>query len=334
MNVLDLFAGAGGFSTGFEKAGFKVVQAIEIEKDMALTLKENHKDTEVIHDDIKNIKNISQSIDVVIGGPPCQGFSMAGARVREGFINDPRNFLFKEYIRILKMAKPKYFVMENVPGVLTMHDGKIFREIMNALESITIDGKKYKVSHRVLNSNDFGVPQLRRRMIIFGSLYGDDINQMKSPNIIKPNVWDAISDLANITPKRTITLNTGVTTNWHVQANHSQETISKIKKVRNNETIPISSHFSGAYKIMEKHLPAKTITTRFDAPSAGQYIHPTLNRTITPREAARIQTFPDDYIFVGKITSIRKMIGNAVPVNMAKCIADFIKQRSENELKK
>ena len=133
MNVIDLFAGVGGLSTGFRKAGFNIVLANEIDKSIAESYKKNHKETIMINDDIKNIllelTKINKKIDVIVGGPPCQGFSMAGARIREKkssqFLDDPRNYLFRNYFQVVQKIDPKFFVMENVPGMLSMKGGRM-----------------------------------------------------------------------------------------------------------------------------------------------------------------------------------------------------------------
>ena len=145
MKVIDLFAGCGGLSLGFIKCGYKVEKAVEFDVSIADTYKINHPKVDVIVDDIRNIDNSgvfrNGDADVIIGGPPCQGFSMAGARIRHGFIDDPRNYLFKHYFNVVKTAKPKVFVMENVKGMLTMQGGKIFKEIIEIFSnSKLLDG--------------------------------------------------------------------------------------------------------------------------------------------------------------------------------------------------
>ena len=150
MKVIDLFAGCGGMSTGFLKNGYSIELAIEIDSEIAETYKLNHQNTNVIVEDINNIDDCMlenyKDVDVIIGGPPCQGFSMAGSRIRNNFIDDPRNYLFKGYFNIVKTIKPKYFVMENVPGLLTMHKGGILREIIKFFSSDEeLFGDKYYI---------------------------------------------------------------------------------------------------------------------------------------------------------------------------------------------
>ena len=143
MQVIDLFAGVGGLSSGFRKAGYDIVLANEIDKSISDSYKKNHPDTLMINDDIKNfipyLDELNDKVDVIIGGPPCQGFSMAGARIRKknAFLEDPRNFLFRNYFEVVQKVEPKYFIMENVPGMLSMSNGKIIEEIENLFSDET-----------------------------------------------------------------------------------------------------------------------------------------------------------------------------------------------------
>ena len=159
--AIDLFAGCGGFSNGFTQAGFEITHAVEFDA----TIAETYAKTQIIVDDIKNVdeSQILPTADIIIGGPPCQGFSMAGARIRGGFADDSRNYLFKHYFNIVKTVQPKIFVMENVKGIQTMNKGAIFAEIIRLFENIG-----YNVQYSVFNASDFGVPQNRERMVIMG----------------------------------------------------------------------------------------------------------------------------------------------------------------------
>lgn len=363
MNAIDLFAGCGGFSLGFIKAGFHITKAVEIDSSIANTYKKNHTSTEVIVEDISTIDNgtffQNKEADVIIGGPPCQGFSMAGARIRNGFIDDPRNYLFKHYFNILKIVKPKAFIIENVKGLLTMHQGAIFNEIIKLFsDKEQLQGDIYFIYHDVFNAKDFGIPQNRERLIIIGTLnkqYNfDSIFKKVKVNIQSKypfyfdnvSVWDAISDLSK--------LSTNESDNYFIQnkeyiseyqkffisdnariynhnaTNHSSIAIKRMQKIMSGENYlklneKINSVHSGSYGRLEKNNIAPTITTRFDTPSAGRFIHPDFNRTITPREAARIQSFPDDFIFYGNRSSVCKQIGNAVPPKISYFLAESIK---------
>jgi len=174
LKVIDLFAGCGGLSHGFVQAGFSIRTAVEFDPVIANTYKMNHPDVNVIVDDIKNIDcsgTFSQGdADIIIGGPPCQGFSMAGARIRNGFTDDPRNYLFKHYFNVVKAVKPRVFVMENVKGMLTMQGGEIFREIQSIFSNPELlDGCPYQIFCKVVRASEFGIPQKRERLMIIGT---------------------------------------------------------------------------------------------------------------------------------------------------------------------
>lgn len=358
IKTIDLFAGCGGFSCGFEKAGFKITSAVEYDKDIAKSYEQNHKDTKMIAEDIKKVDNENvfkiNDADIIIGGPPCQGFSMAGARIRNGFIDDPRNYLFKHYFNVVKIVKPKIFILENVKGILTLDNGKIFKEIKRIFEDKEqFEGKPYKIQYKVIKAKEYGIPQNRERVIIIGSQIDFDLEkeiEKTKKLIIKEDnnffkevtVWDAISNL----PKPT---EDGIIDNVkyesfyqeflmskenkiynHIKTNHNEKALKRIEKIKINENYTvlnedIKSVHSGSYGRLDPNGIAPTITTRFDTPSGGKFIHPYENRTITPREAARIQSFPDDFKFVGNKTSICKQIGNAVPPKLAYFFAVMIR---------
>ena len=340
MKVIDLFAGCGGFSTGFMKAGFQITHAVEFDKQIAATYAKNHPDTSLIVDDIKNVDDSDvfqkDMADIIIGGPPCQGFSMAGARIRGGFIDDPRNYLFKHYFNIVSRVMPKVFVMENVKGMQTMQNGEIFKEIISSFKNIG-----YDVQFRVFKSSDYGVPQTRERMIILGVLDGswefeDLVNktkikiEKKNPKFFnEQTVWNAISDLEREPTD-------GSSIKNHIATKHSNIAIQRMKKISGGENFTvleeeIKTVHSGSYGRLKKNKPAATITTRFDTPAGGKFIHPTLDRTLTPREAARLQSFSDKFEFFGSRTSICKQIGNAVPPKMAFFLAELTKELINNE---
>lgn len=356
MKIIDLFAGCGGLSIGFLQENFSVYKAVEFDKTIASTYMKNHPDTPVIVDDIKNVDEQGVfkygDADVIIGGPPCQGFSMAGARIRNGFTSDPRNYLFKHYLNIVNVVRPKVFIMENVKGIQTMQGGKIFDEIISSFSEIS-----YKINCKVLRAVDFGIPQTRERMIIIGVQNKTvdlklEINKARA--ILKKKeshffdsvtVWDAISDLSDITPNITgeITCATAQSdygkylksakqkTFNHIATNHSAKATERMSKILGGENFTklgedIKSVHSGSYGRLQKDGLAPTITTRFDTPSGGKFIHPIHDRTLTPREAARIQSFPDDYIFCGNKSSICKQIGNAVPPKISRFLAVLVKE--------
>ncbi len=356
--IIDLFAGCGGLSLGFMKDGYTVEKAVEYDAKIANTYKMNHPEVDVIVEDIKNIDHSGLfkrgDADVIIGGPPCQGFSMAGARIRDGFIDDPRNYLFKHYFNVVKTVKPKVFVMENVKGIATMQAGKIFEEIKSVFQDASLlDGEPYIIYHQIVKAVEFGVPQKRERMIIIGTtiknaniekLWDITIEQMKKemPSYFaKVTVEDAIGNLpvaseeGNIVnPKpctdyqRYLASDNNVLTN-HIKTKHSRVAVDRMQRVGNGENFTvlnenINSVHSGAYGRLCWDEQAPTITTRFDTPAGGRFIHPVDNRTLTPREAARIQSFPDDFVFYGNKTTVCKQIGNAVPPKVSYFLARLV----------
>jgi DNA (cytosine-5)-methyltransferase 1 len=342
LKAIDLFAGCGGFSTGFMEAGFDITHAVEFDESIAQTYALNHPNTDLIVDDIKNVDNnnvlANIAADVIIGGSPCQGFSMAGARIRRNcqFIDDPRNYLFKHYFNIVKLIKPKAFVFENVKGIQTMNKGEIFKEIIDSFEKLG-----YYVQYKIFKMDEFGIPQTRERMIIIGSVAPWSLDELieqtkqrtiaNTPDFFAPSTaWEVISELENVSTDGTAKIAN------HTATNHAKIATDRMKKVENGKNFTsleedIKSVHSGSYGRLEKDKPAPTITTRFDTPSGGKFTHPTLNRTITPREAARIQSFADDFVFLGNKTSICKQIGNAVPPKVAYFLAVLVKELLTHE---
>ncbi|ETB64144.1 MAG: Cytosine-specific methyltransferase [Parcubacteria bacterium RAAC4_OD1_1] len=342
MKVLDLFSGVGGLSYGFKMAGFNIAGAIDFEKSFVESMKKNHSHTEVFWGDIRDIepekvKNKIGNIDIIVGGPPCQGFSLKGQR--KG-LEDERNFLFKEYIKYIAYFKPKFFVMENVPNILSEKDGYFKDQILKEFNKLG-----YKVTYGILNASDFGVPQNRRRAIFLGTRLKKEIELPKRIIKEKVTVWDAISDLAYLDSgegyfesnyktkplseyQKILRKNSKKLFN-HQATNHSVIAIDRLKRIppeKGKEYLQerISSTFGQTWGRLEKNKQSPTIVTRFDTPSNGKNSHPFLNRAITPREAARIQSFPDHFIFYGNKTSVNKQIGNAVPPLLGKAIADSI----------
>ncbi|MBR2909025.1 MAG: DNA cytosine methyltransferase [Clostridia bacterium] len=360
MKVIDLFAGCGGFSTGFMQAGFNISKAVEFDSSIANTYQINHPTTKTIVADIGTIDNehyfSENECDVIIGGPPCQGFSMAGARIRGGFVDDPRNYLFKHYFNIVKIVKPKMFIIENVKGILTMSKGAIFSEIVKLFsDPNNFGGDRYYVHHKVVKASNFGIPQARERVIIIGVKNKDfDIEKEFKTTREKiekyipsyfnnTTVWEAISNI----PSPTLTgecealpaesdyqkylYSKNPILHNNTATNHSKVAIERMKKISQGENWTsldeeIHSVHSGAYGRLQKDGISPTITTRFDTPSGGKFIHPVENRTLTPREAARIQSFPDDFIFYGKKSSICKQVGNAVPPKIAYFLANLTRR--------
>ena len=287
-------------------------------------------------------------IDVVIGGPPCQGFSQKGKRKT---INDERNFLFKHYVEVVKFVKPKYFVMENVPNLLTAEKGFFLNEIKGLFKDYG-----YSIRYGILNAADYGVPQNRRRAIIIGK-YLANPPELPLPCKQKVTIWDAISDLAYLesgegefeqeyrnSPKsdyeKKMRKESKILYN-HMATKHSALALERLSLIPPNagkEVLPkkhiTKSVYSGTWSRMKQNDVAVTITTRFDTPSSGKFTHPFLNRAITVREAARLQSFPDTFKFIGSKMSQMKQVGNAVPPLLARKIAHVIMndiKRDNNE---
>lgn len=352
MNIIDLFSGVGGLSLGFKRLGFNILIANEIDSEIARSYELNHPDTIMLNKDITalDVESVFSKyiggVDVVIGGPPCQGFSQKGSRKS---IKDDRNFLFRYFYNVIKYLTPGYFLMENVPEILTANDGLFKDEIINIFEKIG-----YEVDYKVLNSSVFGVPQIRKRAFFLGK-YGGFCNLPNRSKTCNVTIDDAIGDLAYLESGEGTEMaayrfsakteyqikmraNSSVLFN-HVSTKHSKSTIEKMKMIPpgcGKEVLPekllTKSIYSGTWSRMLPNEQSVTITTRFDTPSSGRFMHPTLNRCITSREAARIQSFPDDFIFYGTKGSQMKQIGNAVPPLLGQAIAETIKKDIKHNL--
>lgn len=346
LSVIDLFSGVGGLSLGFRMAGYDVLIANEIDASIADAYTKNHPETQMINADITSLdigsvfgKHVN-SVDVVIGGPPCQGFSQKGQRKS---INDPRNFLFRYFFEVVKFVRPSFFVIENVPNILTAENGYFKQEIAEIFNNI-----RYDINCSVLNAADYGVPQNRHRAFIVGNRIGVNF-VFPVPQEHKVTIWEAISDLNYLnsgegtfedhyrsepeSKYQQLMRNNSLRLYNHQATNHSALALKKLELIPpegDKNALPkemlTKSIYSGTWCRMRTDAQSVTITTRFDTPSSGQFTHPFLNRTITVREAARIQSFPDNFIFYGNKGSQMKQVGNAVPPLLANAIAKQIKQ--------
>lgn len=347
FKILDLFSGAGGFSYGMEKnPHFKTLVALDFNEPAIETFKNNMPWCHTIVGDItsEDVKKevIEQSkklgINMIIGGPPCQGFSLKGKKLG---LEDPRNFLFKEYLKIVEILKPEVFVIENVKALLSTSAGFFRDQIIKIVKEMG-----YFVDYGVLTATDFGVPQTRQRAI-FICCKSKLITLPKPTSERVYTVRDAISDLSYLEAnegafsqpytteaqseyQKAIRKGSKVLFN-HKASNHPEHAIAKLKMIPpecGKEHLPKellgNQQFSGTWGRLKWDEPSPTIDTRFDACSNGTNNHPYLNRSITPREAARIQSFDDKFIFIGAKVNIRAQIGNAVPPLLAKAIADKI----------
>lgn len=349
FRILDLFCGAGGLSWGLHKnKNFKTLIALDFDAEAANTFKKNMPDTEVVVGDItdkvvkERIIRLAKEIKVnmIVGGPPCQGYSMKGKKLG---LADPRNFLFREYLSIVEKLQPEVFVIENVKGLLISSNGWFRDEIIQSIEKLG-----YHVEHGILNAADFGVPQSRERAIFICSK-GNPIPLPKPNTKKKTTVRDAISDLAYLNSgegafqqdyqKKAESgyqelMRKGSKKLYnHKASNHKDVAIEKLKLIppeQGKECLPKEMIGKQKFKTTWGRLKwdevSPTIDTRFDASSNGTNNHPFLHRAITPREAARLQSFDDTFIFWGSKVYVRKQVGNAVPPLLAKAIADQIEK--------
>lgn len=340
--AIALFSGCGGLSLGFAAEGFNLVGHVEIEESANRIYYDNFPESKLLGTDICNISNyelnewISEygNIDVLIGGPPCQGFSLAGKRDPE----DIRNQLYKYYVHIVSVLKPKVFVMENVRLLTSMKnpDGRLFIDCI--FESFSKAG--YNVIRREINACDYGVPQSRERVILIGirndlkkefvfpiGEYSDDnqINMLFSPNK-RLTFRDATEDLQPLESGE----NSSDPLHWSIV--HPEHVIKWLKDVpegcsaheNKDPAMRPPSGFNTTYKRIVWNEPCSTISTNFSMISGCRNVHPTSTRSLTIREAARAQSFPDEFVFSGKWGDIRKAIGNAVPPILAAAIAKSI----------
>lgn len=316
---IDLFAGAGGFSLGFEKLGFKNVFSVEYDTNAAKTYQRNFPNHLLLHQDIETISNEdlirlkgTQEVDVIIGGPPCQGFSLAG-NIGRKFIEDERNYLFKEFVRFVEFVNPKMFVMENVARLATHNKGETLKEVVSAFETLG-----YQVNYQVLQACDYGVPQKRQRIFIVGYKSGD-FEFPLSLNLVR-TVKDAIDDLPSLESGCSSLVPN------HVAMNHSKQMLEKMSYVSdggNRSEIPkdLRPKTGDVRKYIRYNSKEPSVTVTGDM---RKIFHYSQNRALTPRELARLQTFPDEFIFEGSSISIQQQIGNAVLVELAKVVAQSV----------
>lgn len=395
FKFIDLFAGCGGLTEGFYKQGFKALTHVEYDHYACESLRSRMKhysypenEISVLEKDITNedilecirneIKN--KTVDLLIGGPPCQAYSSLGrAKDENGMQDDPRNFLFESYERILTHFKPKVFVFENVTGLLTAKLGTI-KIIDIILKKLRQEYNLIENPHdMVLNSCDYGVPQVRKRLILIGvrndikvdpkEIYKGIIKthfSPETPDKEKANkkkfvtVKDAIYDLPFLKAGQgekqtihtvnnwnqfleTVRIKTNKTISDHVARTHNNADIRRYSAMSKYKWTfkdllkkkPELNHikqrvFNNSYVVQFWESPARTIIAHLYK-DGNQFIHPDYKqqRTLTPREAARLQSFPDDFVFEGSRTQQYKQIGNAVPPLMAEAIAKSIKKTLE-----
>jgi DNA (cytosine-5)-methyltransferase 1 len=341
-NIIDLFCGVGGLSYGFKNKNYRVAAAVDTWKDALLTYRYNSPDTEIFNNDIKEFNNKfldkiikkNKKIDGVIGGPPCQGFSTVGTRD----VNDKRNHLYLEFYRTVKKTNPSFFIIENVSGFLNLSNGIFIEDIIKKF------GKKglgYEINYKLINSSAYGVPQNRKRVFIIGTKNKTFQFPEEEKNFV--STYEAISDLdfklnskkgngVYKYPRKSISnyqkkmrKNAKKIIN-HENTNHEEQTINIISKVKDGGTIHDLAKkyweirkYNKTFQRMNSKLPSLTIDT-----GHRNYFHYKANRIPTVRECARLQSFPDDFVFKGSKTSQYKQVGNAVPPLVSELLAKKI----------
>jgi DNA (cytosine-5)-methyltransferase 1 len=376
QNMLDLFCGTGALSYGIETASrrLRTVGGIDADQAAARTAAVNHPNAKIRCERIESLPpeemlalTGASNIDVIVGGPPCQGFSSLRPSRGAG-LDDPRNSLYKQFVKYVRTLRPRVFLLENVVGMLTAGEGKLVSEMLAAFRRAG-----YEVDWRVLNAANFGVPQKRERFFLVG--VRKNVGSRIAPTFPVPSHWfagkvigtrlkdrylvnlssglppvtvrDAISDLPSLksgealTSYRTsdVTLtpyqaarrrgaNSQLT--LHEAALHNAKMLEVIRHAGASiHALPkglVSSGYSSCYSRLAFDEPATTITVKFTSPASSKCIHPVDDRAITPREAARLQSFDDSFVFSGSKTDIASQIGNAVPPLFGEAFAPIIEQ--------
>jgi DNA (cytosine-5)-methyltransferase 1 len=376
MRVLDIFCGAGGPSYGFEQTGdFVTVGGIDLLPDRVATFTSNHEHAVGLAGDIRAtspsaIRAIIGEVDVIVGGPPCQGFSSIRP-FRNLTESDPRNSLVEHYVLMLSELQPRWFVFENVVGLVTHEDGEKLKAILAAFSEMG-----YAVSWRIINAASFGVPQNRERVVIVGNRVGvnfvwptpthyvkyrsmagrrgEIISSIPlESGVLKPAVtlMDAIGDLPPVESGEEVTTyrdapgttefqrtirDGAMELTWHRATKHSEKMMEIIRHAGSsiNDLPPgmVTSGFSSCYSRLDADRPSNTITVNFVHPSSNRCIHPFQHRALTPREGSRIQTFPDTFTFKGTTAQVVKQIGNAVPPMLGRVIAEAISDQDAAQI--
>lgn len=345
LNAIDLFSGCGGFSYGFESAGYNVILGVDNEPSALKTFEKNHKHSKGLMLDLHKDETIEEiineigdrDIDVVIGGPPCQGFSLSGTRDEY----DDRNSLFYAFFKLAKRINPKAIVIENVTGIINLYKGKARKEIYRLCDEMG-----YTCIHKLLYAPDYGVPQIRKR--VFFVALRKDIGEFEFPKAKYTEskyvtCEQAISDLPTLESDLGNELSEYImapTSEYqklmrngnkklfnHVGTKHTDhvvDVISQVPEGGNHKDLPPgvgdSRKFNEAWTRYHSKKPSKTIDT-----GHRNHFHYKLNRVPTVRENARLQSFPDDFIFVGNKTQQNKQVGNAVPPLLGKAIGEKLK---------
>ncbi len=336
MKIIDLFCGIGGLSLGFEQAGFEVISAIDMWKDAVVTYNHNRRDKvakveTVEHFNLYELPSIVESLHLtgIIGGPPCQGFSTVGRRD----VDDPRNKMYLEFYKAVKLASPEFFVIENVKGMLTLNKGAFVKDLISRFGP---SGLGYTINYQLLNAADYGIPQNRERVFYVG--IKNVFFEFPKPLNYRLTAKDGISDLEGANDERYGSqpqnayqreLRGKVKKPLNQEyTNHTEQTVSIISQVPdggNIRDLPPEiwqvRKYNKAFERMGTFKPSNTIDT-----GHRNYFHYSEPRIPTVRESARIQSFPDCFEIIGTRGSQYKQVGNAVPPMLAKRIAEKIKE--------
>lgn len=335
--VLDLFCGCGGMSLGFEQAGFDIALGIDIWSPALKTFKKNHSNSNTVCGSLSEIhpstiekEYLEKGIDVIIGGPPCQGFSISGKRD----VNDPRNKLYQSFVSYVEHFKPKAFVMENVPNLVYMNKGLVKDEIIKEFEKIG-----YKVTYKILLASDFGVPQNRKRVFSVGLL--NKKSDFLFPDIthseVKITSEEAISDLPEYELENGSPYNVKHQSDYQKKIRYKSQGIYNHQLTKHTEKtketislVPDGGNYKSLPKELQETRKVNIAWTRLNSQKPSftidtghrHHFHYKFNRIPTVREAARIQSFPDNFIFYGTKTDQEKQVGNAVPPMLALTLAN------------
>ena len=311
IKIISLFSGSGGLDLGFLATGkFKIIYANDFNASACQSYKHNIGE-HIICEDVSKLKNFPTA-DIILGGPPCQGFSTANP---SRAFDDPRNQLFKEYSRIIKEVKPKLFLMENVSGMVTMEKGKVFKLIKNELASCG-----YTLYDKLLNAKNYGVPQSRQRMIIIG--IRNDINKkFEFPEVShSDDNYSTVGQALFNNPIDSKNPN-------HIFGQLSDLNLKRIKHIPEGGSMrhcpPELQNNSDLNRSMRR-LNRDKVSYTIVHNNCDHYYHPIENRRITIREMARIQGYPDEYIFFGSKSDQSMQVGNSVPIGLAKALAKQI----------
>lgn len=344
MNVIDLFSGCGGLSKGFMDAGCDVLLGVDIDQAALNTFELNHPGSVGLKGSLAESSTFSKmqeivggrKVDLIVGGPPCQGFSLTGPRNFE----DERNKLYLSYIKAVKQFKPKGFVIENVPGMATLYKGEVKNEILKRFRCIG-----YNIECRVLCAADYGVPQIRKRLVFIG--VRKEFGDVSFPEpVLQPSNYvtsrEAIDDLPSLETKLGDESSIYVTAprtpyqrkmrgDCKILSNHTatvhkdfvKEVIAQVPEGGNYKNLPqgVGEHrkFHMAWTRCDGYRPSRTIDT-----GHRNYFHYEYNRIPTVRESARLQSFPDDFVFTGTRTQQYRQVGNAVPPLLGRALAEHL----------